>query len=113
MSADRDSRTPSEGPGPVRGHLRRRLRAILLRHRKRKRTIVRNLIALGVKRRPAWHGIYQGNRSWWALSHSYPVDQGLRTRFFTDRGLLLLVDMHHRTHQAIVAPVQPQLGLWE
>jgi group II intron reverse transcriptase/maturase len=94
-------------------HLRRRLRAILLRHWKRKRTIVRNLIALGVKRRPAWKGIYQGNRSWWALSHSYPVDQGLRTRFFTDRGLLLLVDMHHRRHQEIVAPVQPQLVLWE
>jgi group II intron reverse transcriptase/maturase len=94
-------------------HIRRRLRAILLRHWKRKRTIVRNLIALGVKRRPAWHGIYQGNRSWWALSHSYPVDQGLRTRYFTDRGLLLLVDIHHRRHQEIVAPVQPQLGLWE
>ena len=94
-------------------HIRRRLRAILLRHWKRKRTIVRNLIALGVKRRPAWHGIYQGNRSWWALSHSYPVDQGLRTRYFTDRGLLLVVDMHHRRHQEIAAPVQPQLVLWE
>jgi len=94
-------------------HIRRRLRAILLRHWKRKRTIVRNLIALGVKRRPAWKGIYQGNRSWWALSHSYPVDQGLRTRYFTDRGLLLVVDIHHRRHQEIVAPVQPQMVLWE
>jgi RNA-directed DNA polymerase len=94
-------------------HIRRRLRAILLRHWKRKRTIVRNLIALGVKRRAAWKGIYQGQRSWWALSHSYPVDQGLRTRYFTGRGLLLLVDMHHRAHQAIAAPVQPQMGLWE
>ena len=35
-------------------HIRRRLRAILLRHWKRKRTIARNLIALGVKRRAAW-----------------------------------------------------------
>ena len=94
-------------------HIRRRLRAILLRHWKRKRTIVRNLIALGVKRHSAWKGIYQGKRSWWALSHSYPVDQGLRTRYFTDRGLLLLVDFHHRRHQEIVAPVQPQLVLWE
>jgi RNA-directed DNA polymerase len=89
------------------------LRAILLRHWKRKRTIVRNLIALGVKRRPAWKGIYSGRKSWWALSHSYPVDQGLRTRYFTDRGLLLLVDIHHRTHQVVVAPAQPQLVLWE
>jgi RNA-directed DNA polymerase len=94
-------------------HIRRRLRAILLRHWKRRRTIVRNLIALGVNRKAAWKGIYQGKRSWWALSHSYPVDQGLRTRYFTGRGLLLLVDMHHRKHQAIIAPVQPQLVLWE
>ena len=94
-------------------HIRRRLRAILLRHWKRKRTIVRNLIALGVERRPAWKGIYQGQRSWWALSHCNAVDQGLRVRYFTDRGLLRLVDMHHRAHEAIVAPVQPQLVLWE
>jgi len=94
-------------------HIRRRLRAILLRHWKRKRTIVRNLIALGVNRRAAWKGIYSGQRSWWALSHSYPVDQGLRTRYFTDRGLLLLVDMHRRALQARVAPVKPQLVLWE
>jgi RNA-directed DNA polymerase len=87
-------------------HIRRRLRAILLRHWKRRRTIVRNLIALGVKRRSAWKGIYQAKRSWWALSHSYAVDQGLRTRYFTDRGLLLLVDMHHRAHEAVVAPAQ-------
>ena len=94
-------------------HIRRRLRAILLRHWKRKRTIVRNIIALGVKPRPAWKGIYQGQRSWWALSHCNAVDQGLPVRFFTDRGLLRLVDLHHRAHEAIVAPVQPQLVLWE
>jgi RNA-directed DNA polymerase len=94
-------------------HIRRRLRAILLRHWKRRRTIVRNLIALGVNRRAAWKGIYQGQRSWWALSHSYPVDQGLRTRYFTDRGLLLVVDRHRRALQVSVAPAQPQLVLWE
>jgi hypothetical protein len=66
----------------------------------------------GVNRRAAWRGVYQGRRSWWALSHSYPVDQGLRVRYFTDRGLLLLVDMHHRAHQDIVAPDPPQLALW-
>jgi RNA-directed DNA polymerase len=92
-------------------HIRRRLRAILLRHWKRKRTIVRNLIALGVNRRAAWKGIYQGRRSWWALSHCYPVDQGLRTRYFTGRGLLLLVDFHHRVHQVIAAPAHQQLTL--
>jgi RNA-directed DNA polymerase len=50
-------------------HLRRRLRSILLRHWKRKRTIARRLIKLGVPRRSAWRQVYQGRRSWWALSH--------------------------------------------
>jgi RNA-directed DNA polymerase len=93
-------------------HIRRRLRAIILRHWKRKRTIARRLVKLGVNRRAVWKGIYQGKRSWLALSHSYPVDQGLRVRYFTDRGLRRLVDMHHRRHQHTVAPESPQLALW-
>src|SRR5207302_7446334 len=43
-------------------HIRRRLRAILLRHWKRKRTIARRLIKLGVPRRSAWRQVYQGRR---------------------------------------------------
>lgn len=93
-------------------HLRRRLRAIILRHWKRRRTIARKLIALGVKRQSAWHQIYQGRKSWWALSHTPAVDHGLRNRFFTDRGLLSVVDMHHRRHQPIAVPESPQLALW-
>jgi RNA-directed DNA polymerase len=38
-------------------HLRRRLRAIILRHWKRKRTIVRRLIKLGVRWESAWRGV--------------------------------------------------------
>jgi RNA-directed DNA polymerase len=41
-------------------HIRRRLRAILLRHWKRKRTIARKLIALGVKRESVWRQLYAG-----------------------------------------------------
>lgn len=68
-------------------HIRRRLRAILLRQWKRRRTIVRRLIALGVSANSAWNGIYHERRSWWALSHSNPVDQGLRNATFAARGL--------------------------
>jgi hypothetical protein len=93
-------------------HIRRRLRAILLHHWRRRRTIVRNLIALGVKSRSAWQGVYQGRRSLWALSHIPQVDRALRPRFFTDRGLVSLVELHHRAHEEIVAPVSPQLALW-
>jgi group II intron reverse transcriptase/maturase len=57
-------------------HLRRRLRAILLRHWKRKRTIARNLVKLGVKRESAWRQIYAGRKSWWALSHTHAGRSG-------------------------------------
>jgi RNA-directed DNA polymerase len=94
-------------------HIRRRLRAIILRHWKRKRTIAKRLVALGVNPRAVWHQIYQGRRSWWALSHAHAVDQGLRNAYFAKRGLLFLADIHRQAHRQIVAPVTPQLALWE
>jgi len=93
-------------------HIRRRLRAILLRHWKRKRTIARKLIALGVKRESVWRQIYSGRKSWWALSHTHAVDQGLRNAYFAKRGLVFLVDLHRNAHQQIVVPKSPQLALW-
>jgi len=93
-------------------HLRRRLRAIILRHWKRKRTIARKLIALGVKRQSAWSQIYRGHKSWWALSHTHAVDHGLRNAFFAKRGLISLVDMHKQRRRPIAAPASPQLALW-
>jgi RNA-directed DNA polymerase len=93
-------------------HLRRRLRAILLRHWKRKRTIARRLIKLGVPRRSAWRQVYQGRRSWWALSHIPAVDHGLNRAFFRERGLVAVVEMHRRAPQHISAPDSPQLALW-
>jgi RNA-directed DNA polymerase len=93
-------------------HLRRRLRAIQLRHWKRKRTIARNLIKLGVKRDSVWRQLYAGRKSWWALSHTHAVDQGLRNAYFAKRGLIFLVDLHRNSHQQIVVPKSPQLVLW-
>ena len=93
-------------------HLRRRLRAIQLRHWKRKRTIARNLIKLGVKRESVWRQLYAGRKSWWALSHTHAVDQGLRNAYFAKRGLIFLVDLHRNAHQQIAVPKSPQLALW-
>ena len=93
-------------------HIRRRLRAIMLRHWRRKRTIARNLVTLGVKRQSAWRQVYAGRKSLWALSHTHAVDHGMSTRFFTERGLLALVELHRCKHQHVVAPVSPQLALW-
>jgi hypothetical protein len=92
-------------------HIRRRLRAIVLRHWKRRRTIARNLVALGVPRQSAWRQVYAGRKSWWALSHTHAVDQGLRNAYFAERGLVSLVERHRRTRRDIVAPTQPQLAL--
>jgi RNA-directed DNA polymerase len=95
-------------------HIRRRLRAIALRHWKRRRTIVHNLIALGVKRSSAYGSVHGGHKGLWALSHTYAVDHAMPVRFFTERGLERLVEMHRRTHEHIVAPVKRQLALqWE
>jgi group II intron reverse transcriptase/maturase len=93
-------------------HIRRRLRAIILRHWRRKRTIARRLIKLGVKRQRAWVQVYAGRKSWWALSHTHAVDQGLRNAYFAKRGLIFLIDLHQRAHRHIVAPESPQLALW-
>jgi hypothetical protein len=90
-------------------HIRRRLRAIVLRHWKRRPTIVRNLIALDIKPRAAWQAVYQGRRSLWALSHAPQVDSALRPRYFADRGLLSLVALHRAWHEEIAAPTHEQL----
>lgn len=92
-------------------HVRRRLRAILLHHWKRRPTIVRNLIALGIKPRAAWQAVYSGRRSLWALSHVPQVDRALRPRYFADRGLLSLVELHRAWHEDIAAPTHQQLAL--
>jgi hypothetical protein len=92
-------------------HIRRRLRAILLHHWKRPRTIARKLVALDVDRGAARRGVYGGRKSLWALSHTSAVDHGLRNAYFVERGLVSLVQLHRRTHQEIAAPAQQQLTL--
>ena len=92
-------------------HIRRRLRAIVLKHWKRRRTIARNLVALGVGRQSAWRGVYAGRRSTWALSHSPAVDRAMPVKHFTARGLTRLVALHRDSRRDIIAPVQTQLML--
>jgi group II intron reverse transcriptase/maturase len=97
--------------GALDAHIRRRLRALLLRQWKRKRTIARRLIQLGVKPKTAWK-VYEGHRSTWALSHSSPVDRGLRNAYFAERGLVSLVARWRELQaRAVVAPVQLTLAL--
>lgn len=92
-------------------HIRRRLRALALRDWKRKRTIARKLIALGVKPKTAWRGVYEGRKSLWALSITSAVHRGLRNAYFAERGLVSLEQRWEVDPRRIVAPVQLALPL--
>ena len=96
--------------GALDAHIRRRLRAIILRHWKRKRTIAKRLITLGVGRKAAWGGVYRGQRGPWALSHSQAVDRGLRNAYFAERGLVSLLE-RWRVHHSRSSVVPKQLRL--
>jgi group II intron reverse transcriptase/maturase len=87
-------------------HIRRRLRALLLKQWKRKRTRARRLIQLGVRPKTAWANVYKKHRRLWALSHTPAVDRGLRNAFFAKRGLIFLADWF-AAHNGwnVIAPV--------
>lgn len=91
--------------------IRRRLRAIVLKHWKRKRTIARRLIRLGVKSRTAWRRIYAGRKSIWALSHDAAVHRGLRNAYFVERGFVPLKQRFQAIWATIDAPAQLELTL--
>lgn len=92
-------------------HIRRRLRALQLRHWKRKRTVLRNLVSRGIRRSTAWRTVYGGRKSTWALSHSPAVDLALRNSHWDARGLISVGHRWRQMHTPIVAPTQLVLGL--
>jgi group II intron reverse transcriptase/maturase len=91
-------------------HIRRRLRALLLRQWKRRRFIVRRLVRMGARPRTAWRVVYEGRKALWALSHCGPVDYALDKRYFADQGLLSLEHRYRDMHR-IIAPAQLTLAL--
>jgi group II intron reverse transcriptase/maturase len=92
-------------------HIRRRLRAIQLKHWKTKRTRALRLIRLGVRQGTAWKAVYAGRKSIWALSHSSAVDRGLRNAYFAERGLVSLAERWRAEREHVVAPAQLSLVL--
>lgn len=93
-------------------HLRRRLRAIILKHWKRRRTIVRRLTRLGAKASTAGRTVYRENKSWWALSTSYSVNKALSNAYFRDRNLLSLKERWRELrNQSVIGPTQLVLSL--
>jgi RNA-directed DNA polymerase len=86
-------------------HIRRRLRALLLRQWKRRRFIVRRLIRMGARSSTAWRVVYEGRKALWALSHCGPVDYALDKRYFADQGLVSL-ELQYRELHRVIAPAQ-------
>ncbi len=95
-----------------RAHIRRRLRAIVLKHWKRERTIVRRLVRLGVHLLTARRRVNGGRKSIWALSADRrAVHWGLRNVYFTERGFVPLEERFARVWSEIRAPEQLRLNL--
>lgn len=92
-------------------HVRRRMRAIVFKHWKTKRTAARRLIRLGVRPKTAWRKVYDGRKSLWALSHTSAAHRGLRNVYFTERGLVPLLERFHAAWEEAVAPAQLTLPL--
>ena len=75
--------------------LRRRLRCILWRHWKKPRTRLRRLIARGLDPERAKRSAYNGRGPWWNAGASH-MNQAVPTRYFTQLGLVSLVQLHQR-----------------
>lgn len=98
--------------GSADAHTRRRMRAMQLKQWKRKRTIAKKLIALGIRPKTAWRTVYSGSKSPWALSHTSAVDLALRNSYWEARGLVSLLSRYRKKHEPIEAPAQLALG-WD
>jgi RNA-directed DNA polymerase len=92
-------------------HIRRRLRANVVKQLKTKRATARRLIRLGVSRKSAWRNVYKGRQSLWAMSHNSAVDRGFRNAYFAERGLVSLLERFRRIWASINAPKQLALLL--
>jgi group II intron reverse transcriptase/maturase len=92
-------------------HIRRRLRAILLKHWKRKRTIVRKLKHLGARHPAAWGAVYKKRKSLWALSVHPVVNRTIRNRYFFERGLVPVAERWRTLRLPSTAPRQLELQL--
>jgi group II intron reverse transcriptase/maturase len=90
-------------------HVRRRLRAILLRQRGRKRFIARWLIQMGARPRTAWRIVYEGKSSLWALSHK--INSPIRNAFFVERGLKSVEQLWEERQPDVDASGQLRLAL--
>ncbi len=92
-------------------HIRRRLRAILLKQWKRKRIILRKLKQLGARHPAAWGAVYKKRKSLWALSVHPVVNRTIRNRYFIERGFIPVAERWRTLQLPSAAPRQLELQL--
>ena len=85
-------------------HIRRRMRAILLKQWKAKVTIARHFLRGGVREKTAWATVYEGRRSIWNLSHRPAMERTIPTRWFTGKGLYSLRGAWSGLHTLVKPP---------
>lgn len=93
------------------GRLRRRLRAILLKQWKRKKTIAGKLKRLGARPISIQRYIFSGRKSIWAMSHTSVMNSAMNISKFAEWGLETLLAGWKANHKALVAPAQLELPL--
>jgi len=80
--------------------LRHKLRAIYWRQWKRRHKRARELIRLGIDRVRAWVSVSNGRGPWWNAGASH-MNQALPTRYFTQLGLISLVQKSHELNRPL------------
>lgn len=94
-------------------HIRRRMRALILKQKKRKLFIIRWLIR---KRRvPVWRAmrdVYDGHRSMWALSITSSANKAMSSYYFDELGLVRLKRRWREFQpKPVIVPAQLELAL--
>ena len=100
------------GLSTIDAHIRRRLRAIVLRHKKRRRHLLRWYLSRGVPAKIAGRDVYGRYKSHWALSATEAAHRSMTTKWFGDRGLLPLKQRWRQLNsKRVKAPDQLELVL--
>ncbi len=102
------------GLGVIDAHIRRRLRAIVLRQKKRRRHMVRWFRQRRVPVSKAKLDVYGGHRSLWALSITRSAHKAMSNYWFDSQGLLRLKRLWRQKNTGpprVNAPDQLRLDL--
>jgi RNA-directed DNA polymerase len=98
----------------VDAHTRRRLRAMKLKQKKRKRFILGYLVKMGAKKERAGKQIYKGRKSLWQLSHTPVVELILNNAYWAKQGLLSSAKLWKMRSEKIKATASEQMTIcWD